>query len=163
MTTDLATTRRPGAPPIVSILNPIIRRLLGVGLPIGPNVLLTVRGRSSGLARTFPVAILQTDGRRFVQSPFGEVNWVRNLRVAGEAVISKGGERLEVEALELSPEVGGAVLQAALAPFLTSRLRAAFLGRFFRIRPDSRLADYVAEARRHPMFELRPRAIAGQR
>lgn len=142
-------------PSVIPILNPLIRRLLGAGLPFGPNVLLTVRGRSSGLPRTFPVAILKLDGRRFVQSPFGEVNWVQNLRAAGEAVVSKGRGREEVEAIEVAPEAGGPVLRDAFAPYLKSRLLASVLRRFFHFGADSTLEDYVAEARNHPMFELR--------
>ena len=88
--TDIPAPGTSRVPSIVPILNPLIRRLLGAGLPFGPNVLLTVRGRRSGEPRTFPVAILELDGRRYVQSPFGEVNWVRNLRAAGEAVVTRG-------------------------------------------------------------------------
>ena len=148
------------APSLIPVLNPLIKRLIGAGLPFGPNVLLTVRGRSSGRPRTFPVAIVELDGRRFVQSPFGEVNWVRNLREAREAVVSKGRNREEVEAIEVAPEVGGPILRDALAPYLRSRLLALVLGRFFHFRADSTLEDYVAEARHHPMFELRSRAVA---
>ncbi|MDQ2943519.1 MAG: nitroreductase/quinone reductase family protein [Candidatus Dormibacteraeota bacterium] len=147
--------RTRGVPALIPVLNPLIRRLLGAGLPFGPNVLLTVRGRTSGLPRTFPVAIIELHGRRYVQSPFGEVNWVRNLRAAGAAVVSKGRNREEVQAVEVAPEAGGPVLRDALAPYLRSRLLAPVLGRFFHFRADSTLEDYVAEARRHPMFELR--------
>lgn len=150
----------PSVPSLIPIINPIIRRLLGAGMPFGPNVLLTVRGRSSGLARTFPVALIEVDDRRYVQSPFGEVNWVRNLRVSGEAVVTRGPDKEEVVAIEVAPEVGGTVLRDALAPYLRSRLLAAMVGRFFHLGADSTIEDYVAEARRHPMFELRPRRIA---
>ena len=149
------------APSLIPVLNPLIKRLLRVGLPFGPNVLLTVRGRTSGVPRTFPVAIIEFEGRRYVQSPFGEVNWVRNLRVAGEAVVSKGRDREDVEAIEVDPEAGGPILRDALAPYLKSRVLAAVLGRFFHFRADSTLEDFVAEARRHPMFELRTRGVAG--
>ena len=149
------------APSLIPVLNPLIKRLLRVGLPFGPNVLLTVRGRTSGVPRTFPVAIIEFEGRRYVQSPFGEVNWVRNLRVAGEAVVSKGRDLDDVEAIEVDPEAGGPILRDALAPYLKSRVLAAVLGRFFHFRADSTLEDFVAEARRHPMFELRTRGVAG--
>ena len=145
------------APSLVSIFNPVIRRLVGAGVPFGPNVLLTVRGRTSGLPRTFPVAVVEVHGRRFVQSPFGEVNWVRNLRAAGEAVVSKGRRQETVDALEIAPEEGGPILRDALAPYIRSRVLAKVLGRFFDLRSTSTPEDYVAEARRHPMFELRPR------
>ena len=35
-------------PRIVPVLTPVVRRLIGVGLPLGPNALLTVRGRRTG-------------------------------------------------------------------------------------------------------------------
>lgn len=151
------TLRTPRAPSIVHLLNPLIRRLLGIGLPFGPNVLLTVRGRTSGLSRTFPVAILELDGRRYVQSPFGEVNWVRNLRASGEAVVVKGNEREAVQAVELTPDAAGPVFRGAMAPYLRSRVPAAVLRRFMGVGAGSAPEDFVELARRHPMFELRVR------
>jgi deazaflavin-dependent oxidoreductase (nitroreductase family) len=147
------------APSLVSFVNPLIRRLVGAGMPFGPNVLLTVRGRTSGVPRTFPVAVVEVRGRRFVQSPFGEVNWVRNLRAAGEAMVSKGRRQETVDAVEISPEEGGPILREALAPYVRSRVLAKVLGRFFDLRSTSTPEEYVAEARRHPMFELRPRTL----
>ena len=82
--------RRPRIPRIVPIFNPIARRLLGLGLPLGPNALLTVRGRKTGQPRTTPVALVEIGGRRWVVGTFGEVNWVRNLRVAREAGLAVG-------------------------------------------------------------------------
>ena len=132
--TDIPAPATSRVPSIVPILNPLIRRLLGAGLPFGPNVLLTVRGRRTGEPRTFPVAILELDGRRYVQSPFGEVNWVRNLRVAGEAVVTRGRERETVSAVEVPPDAGGPILRDALAPFFRSRLLAPVAGRLFHLR-----------------------------
>jgi hypothetical protein len=106
------------------------------------------------------VAVVEVRGRRFVQSPFGEVNWVRNLRAAGEAVVSKGRRQETVDAVEIGPEEGGPILREALAPYVRSRVLARVLGRFFDLRPSSTPEDYIAEARRHPMFELRPRMTA---
>ncbi|TAL05614.1 MAG: deazaflavin-dependent nitroreductase, partial [Chloroflexota bacterium] len=37
------------APAFVRASNPLTRRMLRLGMPMGPNVLLTVRGRTSGL------------------------------------------------------------------------------------------------------------------
>ena len=149
---SLATPR---APSFISFINPLIRRLIGAGMPFGPNVLLTVRGRASGQPHTFPVAILEHDGRRYVQSPFGEVNWVRNLRANGEASLSTRGRREELKAVELTPEEAALVLRAALAPQLKTAF-GAMVGRYFRFDDDASPKDDVAEARRHPTFELRP-------
>ena len=73
------------APSFVRIFNPIARRILNRGPLLGPNALITIRGRKSGLPRTTPVALVDIDGRRWVIGTFGEVNWVRNLRAAGES------------------------------------------------------------------------------
>jgi hypothetical protein len=58
----------PGAPPrwVFSLFNPIIKFLLAAGVPLGPNGLITIRGRKSGLLRTTPVAIIGASGRRWV-------------------------------------------------------------------------------------------------
>ena len=151
----------PRVPSIIPLVNRLVRRLLDVGLPFGPNVLLTVRGRMSGRPWTFPVAILEVGERRFVQSPFGEVNWVRNLRASGEAVITKGRRREEVVAIELAPEAASPILQAAFAPYMASRFGRFFVGRLFPLRAESMPEDYLAEARRHTMFELRAKLAEG--
>jgi deazaflavin-dependent oxidoreductase (nitroreductase family) len=149
------------------LLSPVVGRYLGVGLPGRPNVLLTVRGRSSGTARGAPVAMLRFADRRFVQAPYGEVNWVRNLRPAGQAIVT---QRRHVEvggAVELAPEAAGAIMREALAPYARSRLLRAVVGptthppvgvlRYFGVRVDETLDRYLADARRHPVFELLPR------
>jgi deazaflavin-dependent oxidoreductase (nitroreductase family) len=150
------------------MLNPVTRRLISAGLPTGaPNVLLTMRGRRSGKLRTVPIGMIELDGRSFVQASYGEIGWVANLRADGEATVTHpGGRRIPVQAIELSPEEGGAVLRRALQRFRRSRLMRALLGPHFRppigvlwrlrIRVDDTLDEYIAEARRHPLFELRP-------
>ncbi len=156
----------------IRLLNPVFSRYLGVGLPGGPNVLLTVRGRSSGRSRGAPVSMMQLGDRRFVQAAFGEVNWVRNLRASGQAVVMKGRHADLVDAVELAPETAGVIMREALAPYERSRLLRAVVGpttrppvgvlHYFGVRVDETVDEYVADARRHPTFELLPRTSAGQ-
>src|SRR5437879_12981619 len=89
-------------PSWVPFFNLLAKPLLKLGVPIGPDVLITVRGRKSGLPRTTPVTICENSGRRGLISPFGEVNWVRNLRAAGCATITVGRRHEEVSAVELT-------------------------------------------------------------
>jgi deazaflavin-dependent oxidoreductase (nitroreductase family) len=150
------------------LFNPLARRMISAGIPTGaPNVLLTVRGRRSGRLRTVPLAMLELDGAWFVQASYGETGWVANLRSDSEATVTQpGGRRVAVQAIELSPAEGGAVLRRALEPFRRSRVVRALLGprargpvgfmRAFRIRVDDTLEEYTTAARRHPLFELRP-------
>ncbi|HYH10836.1 MAG TPA: nitroreductase family deazaflavin-dependent oxidoreductase, partial [Thermomicrobiales bacterium] len=62
---------------------------------------ITIRGRKSGLARTTPVAIIEASGRRWVWAPWGDVQWVRNLRAAGRATITVRRRKMDVRATEL--------------------------------------------------------------
>src|ERR1700690_4070120 len=88
----------------IRLLNPLFIRYLRAGLPGGPNVLLTVRGRTSGRPRSTPVAMLRLGDRRFVQAAYGDVGWVRNLRVAGEALVTQGRSTDTLAAVELPPD-----------------------------------------------------------
>jgi deazaflavin-dependent oxidoreductase (nitroreductase family) len=147
----------PHAPGFVPALNGLIRRLLALGAPMGPNALLTVRGRRTGTPYTFPVAILELDGRRFVQGTFGETNWVKNLRATGQATLSKRSWSEDFDAIELEPDVAATVLRGALAPFVAKPYTRPLVGRFFRLPANATLDDYLALARSHPTFELRPK------
>ena len=139
------------APWWVTIFTPISRSLLGTRAPMGFNGLITIRGRKSGLPRTTPIAIIQVSGRRWVWSPWGEVNWVRNLRAAGVAEITFRGEKEEVRATELDPSQRVAFFRDTLGPVV----RTIPFGRaFIRIVDGTDLdkPEEAAEGRR--VFEL---------
>jgi deazaflavin-dependent oxidoreductase (nitroreductase family) len=149
-------------PFFVPVFNPIARRLLGVGVPMGPNALLTVRGRTSGLPRSTPVAVLEIDGRRWIIGTFGDVNWVRNLRAAGEATLTVKGRPEPVEAVALSPQEAAIFFNDVLAPYA----RRSPLIRFVLSRvlgASELLSDPDGSAQRKTVFELRPRASGGSR
>ena len=84
------TGRAAAAPWWVTVWGPIAKVLLAAGVPLGFNGLITIRGRKSGLLRTTPVAIIEVSGRRWVWAPWGDVQWVRNLRAAGAADVGGG-------------------------------------------------------------------------
>src|SRR5215470_9934949 len=91
MITDASETHRATKanyqPPsrFVPILNPLIKGLLHLGVPMGPMALLTVRGRKSGLKRTTPVAIVRINDTSYIVSVYGLSQWVQNLRAAHQA------------------------------------------------------------------------------
>ncbi len=150
----MAQTNR--VPFYIPIFNRIIVRLLRVGVPMGPMILLTVRGRTSGQPRTTPVGLFEQDGHRWLLATFGETNWTRNLRAAGEGILTRGRRREAIAAVELAPEAAGPVLKNVLTPRLKSRVAASFLRRFYDVTADAPLTDFISEARRHPVFELFP-------
>jgi deazaflavin-dependent oxidoreductase (nitroreductase family) len=155
MTSDSAPKSHP-IPSIVQTLNPLVRRLLRIGMPMGPNALLTVRGRTSGALRTFPITLLETGGQRYVFSAFGEVNWVHNLRAVVEATLKHGRRSEPVAAVELTTEVAAPIMQAALAVVLKTPVFGPMVGGWYGVTSKSTAADYLASARIHPGFELRP-------
>jgi len=144
------------APAIVRLSNPITRRLLRLGLPMGPNVLLTIRGRSSGLPRTAPVAVAEIDGRRYVVGAYGDVHWVRNLRAAREGDIRMHGRVEHVRATELDREAAITFFGETLAGYI-GRLPAygrAFVRVLFGLVAPDLLNDPVRAAATRPVFEL---------
>jgi deazaflavin-dependent oxidoreductase (nitroreductase family) len=155
--THVTPDRRNHAPWIVRRLNPLMRRLMSAGMPAGPNILLTVSGRRTGLARTFPVALMRVRDRTYIQSPYGDVDWVRNLRVAGRAMLRAHGREVPMDAVELTPEEAGPILREALLPYRRNRLVARFARIFVPLAEDATLEDHVRHVRGHPMFELAPR------
>ena len=102
--TPTMTTSRNHAPALVRWANPLTAGLLRLGLSMGPNGILTVRGRKSGELRTAPVAVLAYEGRRYLIGAYGDVQWTRNLRAAGEADFRLHGRTDHVTARELDRE-----------------------------------------------------------
>jgi deazaflavin-dependent oxidoreductase (nitroreductase family) len=96
--------------------NLLARRLLEAGVPMGPDFLVTVRGRRTGLSRSTPVTVCENAGRRGLISPFGETQWVRNLRAAGRATISIGHRHEDVAARELTGSDAAAFVRDVVAP-----------------------------------------------
>lgn len=154
-----STRRPPGdrAPWFVRAPNRLVPWLLARGVPMGPNVSMTVRGRASGEPRTFPVALSPIEGRHYVIGAYGDVNWTRNLRAAGEATIRQGGREVHVTAHELGLEEAhrfyGEQLPGHIAHFPAI---GRFLGRllFGAVAPEL-LNDPAKAAAKRPVFELR--------
>ena len=138
-------------PFFVPVFNPIARRLAGAGL-LGPNILLTVAGRKSGVPRTTPVAMLQVNGRRWIIGTFGEVGWVLNLRAAGRATITLKGRREAVQARELSPAETATFFREIVAPFARRLLIGPLLLRL--LGAGDVLTDPEQAAKTRPVFEL---------
>ena len=127
---------------------------------MGPNVLLTVRGRKTGQPRTFPVAILKTDGREYLFSAFGEVSWVHNLRAAGTATIGHGRRTRTVTATELAPPEAAEVLEAGLRPIMRVPLIGKMIAGWYGIGRHSTQNDYLVAAGRHPGVRAREGLLA---
>jgi deazaflavin-dependent oxidoreductase (nitroreductase family) len=150
----------PRVPFFVPLFNPIARRMLRGGVPLGPNALLTVRGRSSGLDRTTPVAVVAIGGRRWVIATFGDVNWARNLRAAGLATLTVNRQSETIAARELPQAEAGAFFRDILTPYVSGvPLGRWMLGSMLGAREI--FTDPDGAAQRHPVFELQTSPSGG--
>jgi deazaflavin-dependent oxidoreductase (nitroreductase family) len=144
----------PTMPPrwVFSLMNPVAKFLLGAGIPLGPNGLVTVRGRTSGMPRTTPVGIIEVAGKRWIWCPWGEVHWVRNLRVAGRATIRKRGRTEQVTAIELDGTQRVDFFRETYAPLVRS---IPFGPTFVRLIDSVDIEDPEGAAEGRCVFELR--------
>ena len=134
----------------------VLKGLLRLGIPMGPMVLLTVKGRKSGKLRTTPVDLFRQGNRSYLVSTHRQdsSNWVKNLREAGEGTLARGWIRRAIKVVELAPEAAGKVLREVLGPRLASPLGGIVLRRTFSVAPDAPLDEFINAARSHPVFEI---------
>ncbi len=139
------------APLHVAYVSPILKFLMAAGVPLGLNRIITIRGRKTGVPRTVALAVLNVSGRRWVWAPWGDVNWVRNLRAAGRATITERRQQEEVTATELDPAQRVVFFRDILAPFARS-LPFGFW--FIRVMDGVDLNHPVEAAEGRRVFEL---------
>jgi hypothetical protein len=103
---------------------------------------LEIRGRRSGRVISFPVAIADLEGERYLVSMLGKnANWVRNLRAADGQAVLRHGRRETVHLDEVDSSVRAPILRRYLqvAPGARPHIpvdRRASLAEFGRIAPD---------------------------
>jgi deazaflavin-dependent oxidoreductase (nitroreductase family) len=85
-----------------NVFNRAVRALSRFGIGLAGAETLAVRGRKSGQIRTNPVNPFEIDGRTYLLAPRGATEWVRNLRVAGEGELRKGGRARRFRAQEVA-------------------------------------------------------------
>ncbi len=145
------TTTSP-VPRFVRVANVMTRTLLRAGVKLvgfgrHPTYLLTVRGRKSGEPRTTPISVVAWGGERYLFTPYGVVDWVRNLRAAGVATLTRGRRAEVVRAVELPNDEAIPVLKA----FIES---GNPMGRFFGVNAESSRQDFEQATISHPVFLL---------
>ncbi len=129
------------------VFNPAVRGVARLGLgPWGARE-LRVKGRSSGEWRSTPVNPLVFEGQRYLVSPRGETQWVRNLRVSGEGLLRIGRTPTSFTATEVDDADKVEILRAYLRKWQWE------VGVFFDgIGPDDDDATILATAAHHPVF-----------
>jgi deazaflavin-dependent oxidoreductase (nitroreductase family) len=126
----------------------LLTALLRAGVKMGTTSLLTVHGRKSGQPHTVPVVLVEQDGRSFLVAPYGVVQWVRNIRVAGTATLTRGRRSETISVTELPAQEAAPVLKQYLL-HVSGGVRSSFDAR-----KDSPVEAFEREAPRHPVFQI---------
>jgi deazaflavin-dependent oxidoreductase (nitroreductase family) len=133
--------------PVRRAANALLKAALRNGFGPKRSRLLEVRGRRTGRVYTTPVNLVFREGERYLVSPYGERNWVKNARAAGSVQLRRGKQEEIVRIEELPPAEAAPVLRQYLHENLITRP-------YF----DAKLHDpddaLIAEAPKHPVFRL---------
>jgi deazaflavin-dependent oxidoreductase (nitroreductase family) len=134
--------------------NVVIGRAVSLGIAPSHYVLLTIRGRRSGLERTIPIRLMRHDGQEWFVAPYGVRDWVRNARAAGTAVVRRGRRSRQVRLTEVSAAVAAPVLAAYVRKEPVTRP-------FFDAHVGDPVSAFEAEASRHPVFRVENLQVSG--
>ncbi len=129
--------------------NSIMTALIRSGLAPKDMYMLSTRGRKSGKTYSNPITLIEMDGKRWLVSPYGEVQWVKNVRVARQVTLTRGGKSEALAIRECGPNESAPVLKKYIK-------LAAITARYFDAKPDDPADKFAVEASRHPVFELIP-------
>ena len=130
------------------VFNPLVAMLSKAGLSVAGSRVLEVQGRKSGEWRQTPVNPLSHDGQRYLVSPRGHTQWVRNIRVSGRGRL-RGRTTEEFSVTEVPDDEKPPILRAYLVKWKWE------VGAFFGgVGPDSADADLRRIAPDHPVFHI---------
>ena len=130
------------------LMNRSFSILASMGWTPKQMVTLEVRGRKSGEPRSVVVNSIEVDGQKYLVSPRGETEWVRNARAAGGEAVLRHGKRTRIRLEEIPVSERGPIIQAYLPK------NAMATKKHFGIEPDASLEDFQRIAPDHPVFRI---------
>jgi deazaflavin-dependent oxidoreductase (nitroreductase family) len=132
---------------LIRFVNQIAILTMKIGIAPKYQYLLCVKGRKSGRIYSTPVYLVEEEGKRWLVSPYGDVAWVLNARVAGQITLTQNTKSQSFIIKELSGAESAPILKKylALAPITQN---------YFDAKPDAPVETFLLEASRHPVFEL---------
>ncbi len=132
------------------LLNGTVTAFTRLGISIWGSRVLYVRGRKSGEWRTTPVNPLTYEGQRYLVSPRGHTQWVRNMRVAGGGELRVGRRVETFTATELADRSKPELLRAYLRRWKFE------VGVFFEgVGPDAPEEKLLEIAPGYPVFQIK--------
>jgi deazaflavin-dependent oxidoreductase (nitroreductase family) len=127
--------------------NILITPLARLGLAGKRTHILTTVGRKTGCRYSTPVQLVFLDGERWLVAPYGERAWVKNARAAGRVELTRARRTERVGVAEVDAQTAAPVLREYLR-------RTPVTKPFFTAKRNAPLAEFEAEAQRHPVFRV---------
>ena len=134
--------------PITQVMNKILGAAASAGITPGHMISIEVKGRRSGEVRSTVINTVDYNGERYLVSPRGETQWVRNVRAAGGQATLRHGGRTEVRLEEVPAGERAPMLQAYL------RKNAMATKSHFGIEPNAPIEEFERVAPLHPVFRV---------
>ena len=132
----------------IRFVNKMMTRMIRWNIAPPRTYLMTVRGRKTGKSYSLPVTLVEREGKRWLVSPYGEVNWVKNARVAGEVNLFRDGKTEILKIQELGPKESAPILKEYIT------LEGNIVRPYFDAQYDAPIEAFEAEASQHPVFLL---------
>ena len=132
-----------------NVFNRAVATLTRLGISVAGSRILEVRGRKSGEWRRTPVNLLTLDGVRYLVAPRGHTQWVKNIRVSGQARLVLGRRSEPITVTELPDDEKPPLLREYLKRWKWE------VGSFFGgVGPDSSDEELRRIAPDHPVFRI---------
>ncbi len=136
--------KKPGT--LTKKMNSFLGWMAARGLGPKQMVRLEHKGRASGRMHSTAVNWTEIDGLRYLVSPRGETQWVRNVRADdGRATLRRGGDSETVRLEELPVEGRAAIIRQYVG-------ENKIVKGEFGLEPDDPLEQYQGIAANHPTF-----------
>jgi deazaflavin-dependent oxidoreductase (nitroreductase family) len=134
------------------LFNGTVAALTRHGISLRGSAVLSVRGRKSGEWRSTPVNPLTFQGSRYLVSPRGHTQWVRNMRAAGGGELRVGRHVEAFTATELADDQKPDLLREYLRRWKFE------VGMFFEgVGPDAPTEKLLEIAPGYPVFRISSR------
>ena len=133
---------------LTQLSNRVMSWFASMGLLPSRMLTLEVKGRRSGQVRATVVNTVEFEVQRYLVSPRGEAEWVRNVRAARGQAIIRHGKRKAVRLEEMPSGETAAIIKAYL------KENAMATKGHFGIAPDSPIEEFERIAPRHPVFRI---------
>jgi deazaflavin-dependent oxidoreductase (nitroreductase family) len=142
----------PMAQRMLRLFNSTVASSTKMGISVKGSRVLSVRGRKTGEWRSTPVNLLSYEGKRYLVSPRGHTQWVRNMRAAGGGELRVGRRVERFTATELPDDVKPPLLREYLRRWKFE------VGMFFEgVGPDAPDEKLRQIAPGYPVFQITTR------